>query len=285
MSSEQDEASARAVGSPAAAGATGPAFAAPMAGQAGPAGVSASASGGAGRATVDRGGRASNAGGAAGAAAAAAAAAARRPWKTTDDGTTVFRRPGPLVLFWLWIAFALFNFFDVAVRDHDYFSLELTAGLLAVTGVVYACTLRPRVTADADAVHVYNPYRDHVAPWGAVNGVYLGDSVELTCARPGPKSAWTIYCWALYSGRRSRLRGQLRSERQQTRLMGRGQGEIREPRLPDAAQLMATELGRRSTAARESGVPEAVVSSSWAWLPVAYLLAPAAALLLLILAR
>src|SRR3984957_10111753 len=225
MSSEHDEATAPAVGSPTAAGAPGPAFASPLAGQARPAGVAranASASAGAGPAPAARAGGASNAGGAAG--AAAAAAAARRPWKTTDDGTTVFRRPGPLVLFWLWVAFALFNFFDVAVRDHDYFSLELTAGLLAVTGVVYACTLRPRVTADADAIHVYNPYRDHVAPWGTVNGVYLGDSVELTCTRPGPKSAWTIYCWALYSGRRSRHRGQLRSERQQTRLMGRGQG-------------------------------------------------------------
>ncbi len=166
MSSEQDEASARAVESPAAAGATGPAFVAPMTGQARPAGVSARVRDGARPATAAGAGRPWNAGGTAG-AAAAAADAARRPWKTTDDGTTVFRRPGPLILFWLWIAFALFNFFDIAVRDHDYFSLELTAGLLAVTGVVYACTLRPRVTADADAIHVYNPYRDPCWPPGA----------------------------------------------------------------------------------------------------------------------
>jgi hypothetical protein len=284
--SEHDESSAPAAGSPAAAGPAEPTFAAPFAGQSGPAGL-ASASAGAAVGAGAGAGRAFGAGrgSSAGAAATAAAAAAPRPWKTTADGRTVFRRPGPLILFWLWIAFALFNFFDVAARDHDYFSFELTAGLLAVTAVAYACTLRPRVTADADAIHVYNPYRDHVVPWGAVNGVYLGDSVELSCARSGPKRTWTIYCWALYSGRRSRLRGQRAAERHQGGFMGQARAELRQPRLPDAAQLMATELGRRSADAKERGAPEAVVASSWAWLPVAYLLAPAAVLLLLVLAR
>lgn len=260
MSSQHDEASAQAPGAPAAAGPTEPAFAAPFAGQARPTGLRSGSAG-------------------------EVAAAARLPWKTTAEGTAVFRRPAPLILFWLWVAFALFNFFDVAVPDHDYFSLELTAGLLAVTAVVYACTLRPRVTADADAICVFNPYRDHVAPWGAVSGVYLGDSVEVSCARPGPKSTKTIYCWALYSGRRSRQRAQLRSARQQARVTGRAQAEIGELRQIDTAHLMAAELGRRSTAAKQRGVPEAVMTSRWAWLPTAYLLGPAAALLVLVLAR
>ncbi len=43
-------------------------------------------------------------------------AAAQLPWKVTADGKTVFRRGAPLLLWWLWVAFALFNFFDVAVR-------------------------------------------------------------------------------------------------------------------------------------------------------------------------
>jgi Bacterial PH domain len=256
MSSQPDEAAARAAGSAAAAGPAEPRFATP-AGQPRAGGFGASA----------------------------VSTAGKMPWKTTADGTTVFRRPAPLILFWLWVAFALFNLFDVGFRDHDYFSLELTAGLLAVTAVVYACALRPRVTADGDAIYVYNPYRDHVAPWGAVSGVYLGDSVELSCARPGPKRALTIYCWALYSGRRSRIRAQLRSERHQARVTGRTPPEIGQLRLPDAANLMAAELGRRSAAAQQRGVPEAVVVSRWAWLPVASLLAPAAALLALILAR
>lgn len=216
---------------------------------------------------------------------AGGAAAASMPWKTTAEGKTVFRRGGPLILWWLWVAFALFNFLDVAVQDHDYFSFELTAGLLAVTAVVYACTLRPRVVADNDAVSVYNPYRDHVVRWGAVNGVRLGDSVEVTCARPGPGKDKIIYCWALYSGRRSRLRTQVRAERHEARVTSRTTAEISALRRPDPVNLMAAELRRRSTAAQQRGAPQALLESRWAWLPVAYLLASAATLLALVLAR
>ena len=204
-------------------------------------------------------------------------AAASLPWRARADGKAVLRRGGPLALWWLWVAFAAFNFADVAVRDHDYFSYELTAGLLAVTAVAYACTLRPRVVADNEAIHVYNPYRDHLVRWGALNGVFLGDSVELTCARPSPKKDKTIYCWALYSGRRSRRRGQLRAERREARVTWRTAAEISEHKQPDAVNLMAAELGRRSAAAKQRGVPLATIESRWAWLPVAYLLVPAAA--------
>jgi hypothetical protein len=212
-------------------------------------------------------------------------ATASLPWSAAADGKAVFRRGGPLALWWLWVAFAVFNFLDVAVRDHDYFSGELTAGLLAVTAVVYACALRPRVVADNEAIHVYNPYRDHLVRWGALNGVFLGDSVELACARPSPKKDKTIYCWALNSGRRSRRRGQLRAERHEARVTWRTAAEISERKQPDAVNLMAAELGRRSADAKQRGVPLATMESRWAWLPVAYLLVPAALLLALVLAR
>lgn len=211
--------------------------------------------------------------------------ATKLPWKSGADGKTVFRLATPLFLWWLWVAFAVFNIIDAAVPDHDYFSFELTAGLLAVTAVVYACALRPRVVADNEAIYVYNPYRDHVARWGAVSGVRLGDSVELTCVRPTPKKDKIIYCWALYSGRRARLRGQLRAERQQARLIGRRTPDIGDRRQPDPVNLMAAELGRRSAGASQEGTPQATLESRWAWLPVAYLVVPAAALLALLLAR
>ena len=211
--------------------------------------------------------------------------AASRPWRAAADGKAVLRRGGPLALWWLWVAFAAFNFVDVAVRDHDYFSYELTAGLLVVTALVYACALRPRVVADNEAVRVYNPYRDHLVRWGALNGVFLGDSVELACARPSPKKDQTIYCWALYSGRRSRRRGQLRAERREARVTWRTAAEISEHKQPDAVNLIAAELGRRSADARQRGVPPATIESRWAWLPVAYLLVPAGLLLALVLAR
>jgi Bacterial PH domain len=215
------------------------------------------------------------------------AAGTKLPWKAASDGKAVFRRGTPLVLWWAWVAFVIFNIVDVAIPEHDYFSLELTTGLLAVTAVVYACALRPRVVADNDAVHVYNPYRDHVARWSGVNGVHLGDSVELTCARADPKKDKVIYCWALYSGRRSRLRSQLRAERQQARLLGRTAAEGVDLRRPDPVNLMAAELGRRSTSARQRGAePEPdLLASRWALLPAVYLLVSALALLVLIVAR
>jgi Bacterial PH domain len=207
------------------------------------------------------------------------------PGQATEDGRTVFRRATPFVAFWVWVAFVIFNLVQVAFPDHDYFSIELTVGLLAVTGLMYACALRPRVIADADAVVVRNPYRDHILPWGAVNGVYLAESVEFSCARPAQKKDKIIYCWALHTGRRSRRRAQQRAAGNPLRGAGRAPAELAELAKQDAVALMAAELGRRSMAARQRGVPAAVLESRWAWLPLACLLVPAAALLALILAR
>jgi Bacterial PH domain len=219
-----------------------------------------------------------------------AKAASGTPWKSAADGRTIFRRGTPFIIWWVWVAFAIYNVAQIAIPDHDYFSLELTAGLLAVTAVMYACTVRPRVLADEQGVLVLNPYRDHRVRWGALTGVYLGDSVELGCARPTPQKEKTIYCWALYSGRRSRMRSQLRADRQRSRTYGsrsirRAPAEAEDLARTDIVQLMAAEIGRRSTDARQRGVPDAVLESSWAWWPLVYFLVPAALLLGLILGR
>jgi Bacterial PH domain len=220
----------------------------------------------------------------------AARAASSTPWKSAADGRTIFRRGAPFVIWWVWVAFAIYNLAQIAIPDHDYFSLELTAGLLAVTAVMYACTVRPRVLADEEGVLVLNPYRDHRVRWGALTGVYLGDSVEFGCARPAPQKEKTIYSWALYSGRRSRLKNQMRADRERARASGpgtlrRAQAEAQELSRKDIVQLMAAEIGRRSTDARERGVPDAVLESWWAWQPLVYLLVPAALFLGLVLGR
>lgn len=209
------------------------------------------------------------------------------PWKAAADGRTVFRRGTPFVVWWIWVVVAVYAIMQVVVADHDYFSLELTAGLLAVTALVYACTLRPQVIADDQAVQVSNPYRDHRVGWGGLAGVYLGDSVELNCARPAPKKNKTIYCWALYSSRRARLRSHLRTERhaRMGTITRRAPTPAEHLATQDAVQLMAAELGRRSTDAQEAGAPAAVLESTWAWLPLACVLVPAAVLLALVLAR
>ncbi|HXB48376.1 MAG TPA: PH domain-containing protein [Streptosporangiaceae bacterium] len=205
------------------------------------------------------------------------------PWKEAD-GRTVFRRVGPMVLWWIWVAFILFNLIQIVITEHGYFSIELAAGLLTATGVAYATTLRPRVIATSDGLEVQNPLRDHIIRWGALNGVYLGDAVELSCTRPAPRKQKTVYCWALYSGRRSRQKSQQLGVRSWSRASARTAAAT-EPPVRDTAQLMAAELGRRSTEAREAGAVAATLESRWAWLPIAFICIPAAALLALLLAK
>jgi len=211
----------------------------------------------------------------------------RKPWKETAEGRTLFRRMGPIVLWWIWVIFVLFNLIDVLIPDHNYFSLELAAGLLAVTGIAYATTLRPRVFATPEGLEVLNPLQDHLIRWGALNGVYLGDAVELTCARPEPRKEKTIYCWALYSGRRSRMKSQQMGVRSWGRMASRNAAtrDPDVPDVPDATQLIAAELGRRSSESREAGAAPATLESRWAWQPIAFICVPAAVLLALLLAR
>jgi len=219
------------------------------------------------------------------------------PWKAGKEGKTVFRRGTPFVLWWAWVAFAVFNIVDVVIRDHDYFAAELLAGLLTFTGVAYACAFRPRVVADADGVMVYNPYQDHRVGWGGLSGVFLGDSVELTCVRTAPKKDKTVYCWALYSGRRSRKRSQMRQQMRGSifsprtsynpgrNVSSRAPSEVRDLSRIDAVQLMAAELGKRSTDAKGRGAPDSVLESRWAWLPLVLTILPAIALISLWIAR
>ena len=221
----------------------------------------------------------------------------RRP---AADGQTVYRRVPPIILWWAWLVAAVVITAQAVVLSHDYLSLELIAGLAAVTAIVYATAMRPRVIAGHDGLEVYNPFRDHRIGWGALTAVYLGDSVELCCARPAPRKDKTIYCWALYSGRRSRLRARVRAERSRSRAGGFGSGfgvlgvpssasrapaDAQELARQDPVQLMAAEIGRRSADERQRGAPAAVLESAWAWWPLAFVLAPAAALLGLLLAR
>lgn len=212
----------------------------------------------------------------------------RQPWKVAADGRTVFRRGGPFVFWWAWLIFAVVSVAQVAIPDHNYFSAEFTFGLLVVTAIVYATALRPRVIADVGGIDVVNPFRNHRIGWGGLNGVQLGDSVEFTCARAAPRKDKTIYSWALYSGRRSRFRAELRAERRQASPLGAASRvTAAAPKVSrlDPVQLMATEIGRQCTEARQRGAPETVLESAWAWLPLGYLLVPAAVLAGLVLAR
>jgi hypothetical protein len=221
------------------------------------------------------------------------AASARKRWKRAAvERQAVFRLIPPVVIWWVWVIFAVVIAVQAVISGHDYVSAELTAGLAGVTAIVYATALRPRVVTDSGGVRVLNPFRDHRIGWGGLKAVYLGDSLEFSCARPAPGKDKTVYCWALYSGRRSRLRAERRAERDRARGIGGGVGvssralaEAQERARQDAVQLVADQIGRQSADAQQRGAPAAVLKSTWAWWPIAFVLVPAAVLLGLVLGR
>ncbi len=215
-----------------------------------------------------------------------AAAAGPRPlWKAKQGGVVVFRHSTPLVLWWIWVAFAVANFIDVSIVDPGITVLKVAVGLLAVTGIAYATTLHSRVESDDQGVTVFNPLRRHRAPWGAVEGIFLGDSVEFVCHRQAPKKTKTIYSWALYSSRRSRARSQMQRSFfsiRRVEVSSRAPSEAAELARTASAQLMAAELGRLAVRARESGVPSAVLTSRWSWTQLAAIVIPVAALIIVL---
>jgi hypothetical protein len=202
-------------------------------------------------------------------------------WRTKKNGRTVYRNFPPLILWWGWVIFTLLNLIDIIATGVDHGARIGAALLLFVTGVIYACTLHSRVESDAEGVTVYNPLFEHHAPWGGVEGIYVGDSVEFCCSRPAPQKAKTIYSWALYSRRRSQARSQL----QRSMFNFRGAGS-RDP-IPvgtgakqQPSEVMAAELARRCKEAKEAGAEGGFLRTTWSWVPVAAMAAPAVLVLL-----
>lgn len=215
-------------------------------------------------------------------------------WKTGPDGRTVFRLIPPLVLWWVWVAFVVINLIDLLIQGRDRFGAEVACALLFATGVMYVCTVRPRVITDDDGITVINPFRDYTAPWALVTGVFVGDSVEIGVERPAPKKEKTIYSWALYSPRRSRARAEMRSsgragpnrqrldaQRRRRRFevdpatFGRAPEQARELASQHPSHIMAGELARRCSAAQDKGAVGGTLQGRWGWLGIAAVVLPA----------
>jgi Bacterial PH domain len=173
------------------------------------------------------------------------------------DGRRVYRLTGPQVVWWAWVALAAFSLGDLVIQGHDYLSLKFALGLLAVTGLVYACTLWPRVIADDDGLTVQNPFRRFTIPWVAVRGIFLADSVEIQCARGQTRSAQqkkdkTVYTWALSSARRGRARARLhgwqwdQGKRNRPSNYGQLPGQAKELVKMTPTEVMAREMAKLS---------------------------------------
>lgn len=186
------------------------------------------------------------------------------------DGRRVYRLGTPLLIWWTWVGLLLLSLADLAIQGHDLLSLRFALGLLTATGLVFACTLWPNVTADDEGILVRNPFRAFRIRWGGVKGIFLADSVEVQCARGGQKKDKTVYSWALSSPRRARARARLRGSLWDQGKRGRPSSydrlpnQARELAKVTPAEIMARELAgllddyraRQARSAGSSAAPE-----------------------------
>jgi Bacterial PH domain len=198
----------------------------------------------------------------------------------------LYRSPVALIVWWVWVAFALANLIDLAVQGRDHFAAEVAAILILVTGVAYITAFRPRVLADDAGITIRNPLRDHQVPWGCVQNVEVRESLEVLCApQDGEQKSKTLYAWAVHSSRRSRVKAEARarrsakSPRQQPPSYARLPAEAREALTRTDSENIATALGERATRERAAGVTGGRRTARWDLAAIAALLLPALLLL------
>jgi Bacterial PH domain len=211
----------------------------------------------------------------------------------------VFRLPGAVVAWWAWVIFAIANLIDLAIQGRGHTAAEVALTLAVITGLAYACALRPRIVTDAGGITVVNPLRDHRVPWGSVSGVDLRESVQVHCVpETGAAREKVIHSWALYARRHSRLRNEFIRQGATRRLprsvvgsygqaaggerYGRPAGDAESIAKQSAAQIMAVQLDQIARDARERGAAGGPRVVRWAWAPIAAILVPAIALTLVI---
>ncbi|HEY3881698.1 MAG TPA: PH domain-containing protein [Trebonia sp.] len=218
-------------------------------------------------------------------------------------GPQVFRSPAAVVIWWVWVLFAVGNLIDLAVQGRDHIALVAAFILLLVTGIVYVSALRPKLIADASGLTVVNPVSSHRVGWAALAGADPTDLLRVRCAWPegdGTRQR-AIYAWAVHSSRRRQVAAELKAQRQSRRGAGglggfggaggfgwsRGLGSAADPATPEADPLrvdaghVITALTERAAQARIDA-PDAVATapvSAWDWPAVAAVLLPGLALL------
>jgi hypothetical protein len=194
----------------------------------------------------------------------------------------------PVVVSWIWLAFALINALDLALQWHHRSALVYGAVLALATGVAYACGLRPRLIADDDGVAILNPLRDCTVPWGAIRAVDVGEAVQVHYSLPdGTEKVFPS--WAMFSSSRAQLKANTRARKRAAHL---AQTSPMYVQLPDQAkdtmarteaQLVAWQLDERAERARAAGASAGQPTLRWAWTSVAVIAAPTIALVVLLL--
>jgi hypothetical protein len=232
----------------------------------------------------------------------------------------VYRTSGSLVAWWAWVAFAVVLLIVLAFGHRDHATLVTAAVVVAITGIMYSCALRPRIVAGAGGIAVVNPLRVHEVPWPAVTRVDLVHNVRVHYRDPAggvpggdvpagdvPAGGMQggekiVHSWAVQSTGRSRTRNELRARRAARRGMTPEPGSAR---LPDAAraalagsaaEFIARQLDERARLQRSAasaadagsgGGPDAapaVARVRWSWGPIAVMVVPLLILLAVTLA-
>jgi Bacterial PH domain len=132
-----------------------------------------------------------------------------------------FRSPTAVVVWVVWLLFAVGNWIDLAVQGRDHLSVVAAAVLLLATGVAYVTAQRPRVISDDAGVTVRNPLRDHRIGWACVAEIDLVDLLRVHCAWGGPPGAApadrehhkVISAWAIHYSRRRQFAAEVKARR------------------------------------------------------------------------
>ena len=186
----------------------------------------------------------------------------------------IFRSPTAVVVWVVWLLFAVGNWIDLAVQGRDHLSVVAAAVLLLATGVAYVTAQRPRIIADDAGVTVRNPLRDHRIGWAGVAEVDLVDLLRVHCAWGGPPGAApadrehhkVISAWAIHYSRRRQFAAEAKARRGARRSasafpvgFGRSYGSAAPAREPASgaqadAERIVKLLQARATAARAEAV-------------------------------
>ena len=186
----------------------------------------------------------------------------------------IFRSPTAVVVWVVWLLFAVGNWIDLAVQGRDHLSVVAAAVLLLATGAAYVTAQRPRIIADDAGVTVRNPLRDHRIGWAGVAEVDLVDLLRVHCAWGGPPGAApadrehhkVISAWAIHYSRRRQFAAEAKARRGARRStsafpvgFGRSSGSVAPAREPASASEADAEkvvklLQARATAAHAEAV-------------------------------
>jgi Bacterial PH domain len=141
----------------------------------------------------------------------------RKKRAEATGGPQVFRSPTAVMIWWVWVLFAVGNLIDLAVQGRDRLSLVAAAILVLVTGIAYVTAQRPRVIADTAGITIVNPLRDHHIGWAGVTQVDLADLLRVHC-RWGPGDTKIIYSWAVHYSRRRKAAAETKARRTAARM-------------------------------------------------------------------